>query len=226
MKKILNYFRKFFFAGFLVWFPLITTIVVVRYVVTLLDNLFSFIPKPYRLENLIGFEIPYFGIIVAVLIILITGIIVANYLGKSLVFYGENILDRIPLVRSIYKTIKQMTNALSTSKESFKSSCLIEYPRRGIWTLAFITKETKGEVQHKVSEEVVNVFVPTTPNPTSGFLLMVPKKDVIKLDMKPDDAIKMIMSAGIVMPEWNEDEHNIAPNQTYSTSNNPTNNNP
>ena len=152
-------------------------------------------------------HIPGLGVLLAAILVLTTGMIVANFLGKRLVVSLEHFLARIPLVRSLYAAIKQIMEAvLSTDAQSFRKVLLIEYPRKGVWSLAFLTSDNLGEVQAKTSSEVISVFIPTTPNPTSGFIIMVPKDDVIELDMAVEDGLKMIISLGVAVPPWQKDE--------------------
>ncbi|MCF6196771.1 MAG: DUF502 domain-containing protein [Emcibacter sp.] len=131
----------------------------------------------------------------------VLGFFAANFLGRTLIKIGEKILNRMPVVRSVYNTLKQIfETVISENKGSFQEVVLIEYPRKGLWAIAFISGENKGEIQRKMADDVVNVFLPTTPNPTSGFLLFVPKKDIIRLDMTPDEGAKYVISAGLVDP--------------------------
>jgi uncharacterized membrane protein len=193
--------KKYLIAGILVWLPLGVTVLVVKLFIDLMDRTLLLIPQQYRPEELLGMSIPGFGVILSVIIILITGMIAANLLGGKLVALWELILSRIPLVRSVYSAVKQLTETLfSSSGQSFRKVLMIEYPRKGLWTLAFQTGNGSGEAQQKTGEDVVNVYVPTTPNPTSGFFLMVPKQDVIELDMSVDEGLKMIISMGVVVP--------------------------
>jgi uncharacterized membrane protein len=148
----------------------------------------------------------------SVLIILFTGMIAANLLGGKLVALWESILARIPLVRSIYSAVKQLTETLfSPSGQSFRKVLLVEYPRKGAWTLAFQTGTDAGEAQQKTGEDVINIYVPTTPNPTSGFFLMIPRRDVIELDMSVDEGLRMIISMGVVVPKVKKPAEEVAP---------------
>lgn len=196
--------RKYFIAGLLVWIPLGVTVLVIKLLVDIMDRTLLFLPPQWRPDALIGFHIPGLGVVLSVAIVVGTGVVVANLLGRRLVAIWESILSRIPLVRTIYNGVKQMVETIfSTGGQSFRKVLLIEYPRRGIWSLALQTGGNLGEVQAKTGEEdVVAVFLPTTPNPTSGFVLMVPRKDVIELDMSVDDGLKMIISMGTAVPKW------------------------
>ena len=198
--------RKYIIAGLLVWMPLGITFLVIRAIVGLLDRTLLLLPEPYQPDNLLGMHIPGLGVLLAAILVLTTGMIVANFLGKRLVVSWEHFLARIPLVRSLYAAIKQIMEAvLSTDAQSFRKVLLIEYPRKGVWSLAFLTSDNLGEVQAKTSSEVISVFIPTTPNPTSGFIIMVPKDDVIELDMAVEDGLKMIISLVVAVPPWQKD---------------------
>jgi len=194
--------RKYLIAGLLVWLPLAATVVVIRLLINLLDKTILFIPPEWRPETVLGFSIPGFGVIVGIFILLVTGMLAANLLGRRLVAIWESILGRIPLVRTIYTSVKQVLETLfTTNSNSFRKVVLVEYPRKGIWTLAFQTGESGAEIRQKLEADVLSIFVPTTPNPTSGFFLMVPRQDIIVLDMSVDDGLKMIISAGVVIPK-------------------------
>lgn len=195
-ETILSIIRKWFLAGLLVSLPLILTFYIVTAVVDFFDALI--------IDNLVKREtwlksIPGFGLIVSAIIVLIIGFIATNFFGRFILKITEGILFKIPLVKNLYSTIKQIfETVLSSQSNSFKEVVLIEYPRVNCWTLAFITSTATGEIQQKTKDETLSVFIPTTPNPTSGFLLFVPKKDVIKLDMKPETAMKLIISGGVL----------------------------
>jgi len=197
MKRI----RRIIVAGLLVWLPLGVTIFIIRVLLDLLGQTYKIIPEFFRPENLLGFSIPGFGILLAVVIIFVTGLIAANFIGKSLVDWWESFLDKIPLVRSIYSPLKKFAElVLSDQTQSFSKVLLIEYPRKGLYSLCFQTSKNLGEIEEKSGVDVVCVFVPTTPNPTSGLILMVPQSDVIELDMSVEDGLKMIISLGVVVP--------------------------
>jgi uncharacterized membrane protein len=200
-------FRRYLVAGLLVWVPLGVTIFVLRVLIGLMDRSLLLVPEQYRPETLLGFAIPGLGIILTVLVVLITGLLVANFVGRSMVSLWESLLNRIPIVRTVYSGAKNFAEIVfSDSNESFKKVLLIEYPRKGIYSLAFQTATNLGEVQEKTGESVVCTFVPTTPNPTSGYIIIVPKKDIIELDMEIDEAFKMIVSLGVVVPTWRNDQ--------------------
>jgi uncharacterized membrane protein len=179
-----------------------------------MDRTLLLLPAPYRpeilLQQLFGTEnpiqIPGLGVILTILVLLITGVLAANIVGRAFVGGWESILDRIPVVRSVYGAAKNFAEIVfSDSSQSFKNVLLIQYPREGLYSLAFQTATELGEVQGRTGEEIVCCFVPTTPNPTSGFIVIVPKKDVTVLDMEVDEALKMIISLGVVVPTWHKD---------------------
>ncbi len=198
--------RKYLIAGLLVWMPLGITFLVVRAIVDFLDRSLLLLPEAYQPEHLLGVHIPGIGVILSVFLVLATGMIVANFLGKRMIQAWESLLARIPVVRNLYAGVKQILEAmLATDGKSFRKVLLVEYPRKGVWSLAFLTSRNLGEVQDKTGEQVVSIFIPTTPNPTSGFVLMVPEQDVIELEMTVEEGLKMIISMGVVVPEWKKD---------------------
>jgi len=198
--------RRYLVAGILVWVPLAVTYTLIRFVVGLMDRTLLLLPRQYRPEELLGFNIPGLGVILTIIVLLVTGLLAANFVGRAFVGGWESLLDRIPVVRSIYSAAKNFAEMVfSDSSQSFKRVLLIEYPRKGLYSLAFQTSTELGEVQGRKGEEIVCCFVPTTPNPTSGFIVIVPKKDVIVLDMEVDEALKMIISLGVVVPIWHKD---------------------
>lgn len=199
--------RKYLIAGLLVWMPLGITFLVVSAIVGFLDKILLLLPHQYQPDNLLGFHIPGLGVVLAIILVLATGMIVANLLGKRIIAAWESLLARIPIVRSVYAGVKQILEAvLATDAKSFSKVILIEYPRKGLWGLAFMTSDNLGEVQAKVGADLVSVFVPTTPNPTSGFVIMLAKEDVIELDMSVEDGLKLIISMGVVVPPWQKDK--------------------
>lgn len=203
--------RRYIVAGLLVWLPLGVTILLIRFGVEIMDRTLRVIPARYRpdflLQQLLDTAepvvIPGLGVILVFLILLITGVLAANFVGRAFVGGWESLLERIPVVRSIYSAAKNFAEIVfSDSSNAFKNVLLVEYPRKGIYSLAFQTSTDLGEVQARSGEEVIGCFVPTTPNPTSGFIILVPKRDVQVLDMEVDEALKMIISLGVVVPEW------------------------
>lgn len=192
--------RNYFISGLLFWIPLGLSIVVIKFFLELVNDI---VPPEYLPEALFNLDssIPGSGIIWVVLIIILTGALVSNFIGRKLVEVWEKILNKIPGFRGIYKALKQLSDTvLSPSGNSFKKALLVEYPRKGLWTIAFQTGQYQGEIAEKIGQEMINIYVPTTPNPTSGFFIMLPKSDVIELDMSVDEAFKLIISTGVVEP--------------------------
>jgi uncharacterized membrane protein len=195
--------RTYIVAGILIWLPIGVTIFLLRILIGLLDRSLLLLPQQYRPEEMLGFAIPGLGLILTLLVLLFTGILGANIVGKSMVGLWERLLERIPVVRSVYSGAKNFAEMVfSDSSQSFKRVLLIEYPRKGLYSLAFQTSSELGEVQGRTGEDVICTFVPTTPNPTSGFIIIVPRRDVIELDMEVDEALKMVISLGVVVPKW------------------------
>ena len=195
--------RKYLIAGLLVWVPLGVTVLVVRLVVDLMDRIQLLLPPTWRPEALLGFSVPGFGVLVALVVVLGTGIVVANLLGRRLVAAWEYVVDQIPLVRTIYTVAKQVVETLtSSSGDSFRRVLLIEYPRKGIWTLGSQTGSGFGEIDQATGRAMVSVFVPTTPNPTSGFVLFMPRDEVQELQMSVDEAMRLVISVGVAAPDW------------------------
>lgn len=200
-KSLMVIIRHYLLSGLLVWVPVWVTFVVLRFLVTTMDQTLLLIPLKYRPENLLGFNIPGLGVIFTLIILLVTGIIAANIFGKYLVDIWDRIIERIPLLSSVYKSVKQvMETMLSPEGKAFRKAMLVEYPRKGMWSVAFQTGEVYQELSNKTGEELVSVFIPTTPNPTSGFLMVMPKKDTIELDMKVEEAFRLVISLGVVHP--------------------------
>jgi uncharacterized membrane protein len=201
-------FRRYLVAGLLVWLPIGVTLFLLKILIALMDQTLLLIPYQYRPEEWLGFQIPGLGLLLTLLVLLATGLLVANIVGRSMVSLWESLLERIPIVRSVYSAAKNFTEIVfSDSNQSFKKVLLIEYPRNGVYSLAFQTSTNLGEVQGRTGEGVVCAFVPTTPNPTSGYIIIVPKKDVIELDMEIDEALRMIISLGVIIPTWKKDQH-------------------
>ena len=198
--------RTYFFAGILITAPVSLTIYLAWLFIRFVDEqVFSVIPQEYNPETYLPFSIPGIGLLLALVFLTLIGALTAGIIGRALNHLFEGILNRLPVIRSLYGAIKQiMETVLANKSSAFRECVLIEYPRKGMWTLGFITGTTKGEVQEKTAgataEEVINVFVPTTPNPTSGFLLFVPAQDIIRLKMPIEDGLKLVVSGGIVTP--------------------------
>jgi len=196
-------FRRYFLAGILVTSPILITVYVTWLIITFIDSqVDGMLPESLDFTKKLPHQIPGLGLVISIIVITFIGAITPGFIGRTLLKVGERILDNTPVVRSIYGAIKQiMETVMSTNSESFRDVVLVEYPRKGIWVIGFVTGETKGEVQTLNKETLINVFIPTTPNPTSGFLLFVPKKDLIYMKMKVEDAVKMVISGGIVTPK-------------------------
>jgi uncharacterized membrane protein len=193
--------KKYFITGLLVLVPLFITVWVLKTLVQTLDQSLLLLPVAWRPEAWLGVDIPGFGVILTVGIILATGLVATNIFGQQLIVLWEGLLVRVPVVKSIYSSVKQVSDTLfSDSGNAFRQALLIQYPRQGVWTIAFLTGTPGGDVSKHLQGEYVSVYVPTTPNPTSGFFLMLPKADVIELDMSVDQALKYIISMGTVAP--------------------------
>ncbi|MDZ7331013.1 MAG: DUF502 domain-containing protein [candidate division KSB1 bacterium] len=194
--------KTYFLTGLVVLIPLVLTVYIIWKLFYAIDGLLRGVVT----NVLERFGIPIssvgLGFISVILLILLTGLIAKNYFGRKLIQLGELIFARIPLINRIYRAIQQISNAFfSERREVFKKAVLIEYPRKGVYSLAFLTQDTKGEVQDRLSQDMVSVFLPTTPNPTSGFLLFVPKRDVIEMNMSIEEALKLVISGGVIAPE-------------------------
>lgn len=193
MKRI----RKLIVAGLVVLLPLIATIYILIFVFNLMDGIFGQI-----IESIIGRPLPGVGILFTLLLILLTGFLATNIFGKKLLSSLEQMISRVPIMNSVYSALKQVVEAFSPEKtNAFQRVAMLEYPRRGLWVIGFITGKSTGEVQRKTDHEVLNVFIPTTPNPTSGFLVFVPKEDVTFLEMSVEEGLKLIISGGVITPK-------------------------
>ncbi|HQT42887.1 MAG TPA: DUF502 domain-containing protein [Halothiobacillus sp.] len=200
--KKVSTLRKWLVAGVLVWAPLAITFWVINAVVGFMDQTILLLPRAYRPETLLGFNIPGLGAVMAVIIVLVTGALVANFLGRKLISMGESVLSRIPLVRSVYSAVKQVIETfVSQDSRSFRNVVLVEYPRKDCWSLAFLAGDPVVEVQEKTAQKLITVFVPTAPNPTSGFVIMVPEYELIELDMSVEEGFRMVISLGVVTPK-------------------------
>ena len=193
--------KRYFITGLLIWVPLAITAWVLALIVGVADQSLRLLPESVHPHNLLGFDIPGAGIVVTLVIILGTGLLAANFIGQSLVNWWEKLLARIPVVNSIYNGVKQVSDTLlSPTGMAFRQPLLVQYPHQGSWTIAFLTGEPGGDVVNHLAGEHVSVYVPTTPNPTSGFFLMFRKDQVIELNMDVDEALKYIISMGVVAP--------------------------
>jgi uncharacterized membrane protein len=199
---LLTRLRAYFLTGVIVTAPIgITIFLVWQFISFLDDQVDKLLPDQYNPETYLPFSLPGLGLLVTLAFLTLIGMLTAGFAGRSLIRLGERLLSRMPVVRSVYGTLKQIfETVLAESSRSFREVVLIEYPRRGIGAIGFVTGPTRGEIQNKADDELVNVFLPTTPNPTSGFLLFVPKRDLIPLDMTIEEGMKMVISGGIVAP--------------------------
>ena len=212
--------KRYLIAGLLVWVPLGITIWVLHFLLTSLDQVLVVLPESVQPRTLFGFDIPGLGVLVAFLILLLTGIVAANFFGQRLIRAWEAVLGRIPFVKSIYSSVKQVSDTLLSDKgNAFRKALLVEYPREGSWTIAFLTGNPDRSIAPYLSGEHVSVYVPTTPNPTSGFFLIVPRARVHELDMSVDEALKYIISMGTVAPRGSVEVSPGAPPVRLSSRN-------
>lgn len=194
--------RKYFITGLLVLVPLFITLWVLSTLIHIMDQSLLLLPSAWQPENVLGFNMPGLGAILTLLIIFVTGLIATNIFGQQLIAAWESFLSRVPFVKNIYSSVKQVSDTLfSDSGNAFRKALLVQYPRQGSWTIAFLTGAPGGDVSNHLTGDYVSVYVPTTPNPTSGFFLMMPRADVIELDMSVDEALKYIISMGTLTPK-------------------------
>lgn len=197
IKKLL---RRYFIAGLLFWLPIWATYVVVKFLITLMEGTLTLLPKKYQPDQLLGFHFPGLGLLFTIIILFITGLLVSNFIGHRLMQFWNMLVSRIPLIRSIHAAVKQVAEALlHPSGTSFKKVLLIEYPRRGVWSVGFLTSEHLLDTPTDCP--MITAFIPTTPNPTSGFLLVIPKTDVTELNISVEEALRLIISVGVVTPD-------------------------
>ena len=193
--------KRYFITGLLIWAPLGITIWVLSLIVGMMDQSILLLPIEWHPRSLFGFNIPGLGAVLTLLTVFVTGLLTANFIGQRLVRWWEALLHRIPVVRSVYQSVKQISDTVfSPSGQAFRQAVLVQYPRLGSWTIGFLTGAPGGEIARHLGEEMISIYVPTTPNPTSGFFLMVAKTDVIELDMSVEDALKYLISMGVVAP--------------------------
>jgi uncharacterized membrane protein len=211
--------RKYFVTGLLILVPLAITLWVLNLIVGTMDKSLLLLPVAWRPEALIGFAIPGIGTILTLLIIFLTGLATRNFIGKRVVGLWEAILRRIPVFNTIYSSVKQVSDTLfSSSGNAFRKALLVQYPRQGSWTIAFQTGVPGGDVRNHLVGDYISLYVPTTPNPTSGFFLMVPRADTIELDMSVDEALKYIVSMGVVTPDHFDKSAIIDPKKIQSNT--------
>jgi len=194
--------KKYLITGLLIWVPLVITVWVLSFLVETLDQSLLLLPVSWQPRSWIGFHIPGLGVLMTLAVVLATGVLAANIIGQRMVQYWEGLLARIPIFKSLYFSVKQVSDTLfSSSGLAFRKALLVQYPRQGSWTIAFLTGQPGGDVANHLKGDYVSVYVPTTPNPTSGFFLMMPAADVVELDISVDAALKYIISMGVVPPE-------------------------
>jgi uncharacterized membrane protein len=212
MRKIRNYL----IGGMLIWIPIMITVWVVRFLSGILDNSLLLLPPSWRPEAVFGTYIPGLGIILSLLLLLLTGVVVKNLFGGQIVAGLESLVRRIPVIGAVYSGAKTFSETVLTDKgTSFKQVLIVEFPRRGAWSIGFLTAEDLEEVRARTGEDMISVFVPTTPNPTTGFIIVVNRNEVVFLDMSVDEAFKMILTLGVVAPKWrnNPADDHLAPQQ-------------
>ena len=193
--------KRYFVTGLLIWIPLGITLLVLNWLISTMDQSLELLPSRLRPESLWGVHIPGFGTLLAIVVVFLTGLLATNFIGQRLVRFWEGVLARIPVVKSIYYGVKQVSDTvLADTGLAFRKVLLVQYPRQGSWTIAFQTGRPGGDVVNHLRGEYVSVYVPTTPNPTSGFFLMMPRTDVVELDMSVDEALKYVISMGVVSP--------------------------
>jgi uncharacterized membrane protein len=195
--------RNYLIAGLLIWIPVMVTVWVIRFLSGILDQSLLLLPPSWRPEALFGTYIPGVGVILSFLLLVVTGVVVRNLFGGQIVAGFENLVRRIPVIGAVYGGAKSFSETVLTDKgKSFKQVVLVEFPRKGLFSIGFITCEDMDEVQARTEQDVVCVFVPTTPNPTTGFLVAVDRNEIVRLDMTVDDAFKMLLTLGVVVPRW------------------------
>lgn len=210
-------FRNYLIGGLLVWIPIVVTVWVVRFLSGLLDNSLLLIPPSWRPEAIFGHYIPGVGIVLSLLVLFLTGLVVRNLFGHRIVMGIESLVRRIPVVGAVYGGAKTFSETVLTNKgTSFKQVLIVEFPRKGAWSVGFLTAENLEEVRARTGEDMISVFVPTTPNPTTGFIIVVRRSEVVFLDMSVDEAFKMILTLGVVAPTWKNKpvDGNLAPQQS------------
>ncbi len=206
--------KKYFITGLLIWVPLGITLWVLHLLVSTMDQTLLLLPEQFQTERWLGFHVPGMGVVLTLVVLFGTGLIAANILGQRLLFVWERVLGRIPFVNAVYHSVKQVSDTLfSSSGQAFRKALLVQYPREGSWTIAFLTGQPGGDVVNHLRGDYVSVYVPTTPNPTSGFFLMMPRADVIELDMSVDAALKYIISMGVVAPHGSGRRGGSVPNR-------------
>jgi uncharacterized membrane protein len=202
--------RRYMVAGILVWLPILATIWVVTFMLHLMDRTLLLLPSAYRPEALVGFTLPGVGLLFALIVVLLTGLLVTNLIGYRLLAWGEELLDRIPVVRTVYGGVKSFTESVLSQSNSFRKVVMVEYPRAGAWSIGFLTAEDVPEVSEKLGEPHAAVYISLALNATAGYLVIVPRRQVVELDMSVDAAMKMIITCGVVVPAAAADKAQLA----------------
>jgi uncharacterized membrane protein len=192
--------RRYLVSGVLVWLPILATIWVVSFMLHIMDRTLLLLPSAYRPQALVGFALPGAGLVFALVVVLLTGLLVTNLIGRRLVIWGEEILNHIPVIRSVYGGVKSFAESVLSQSASFRKVVLIEYPRTGTWSLGFLTAEDVPEVSRRLGEPHAAVYISAALNATAGYLVMVPRRQVLELEMSVDEAMKMIITCGVVVP--------------------------
>jgi len=204
--------KKYLITGLLIWVPLGITLWVLDLLVGIMDQTLRLLPEQFQTERWLGFHVPGMGVVMTLVVLFVTGLLARNLIGQRLLMFWEGALGRIPVVKSIYNSVKQVSDTLfSSSGHAFRKALLVQYPREGSWTIAFLTGLPGGDVVNHLGGDYLSIYVPTTPNPTSGFFLMMPKADVIELDMSVDEALKYVISMGVVAPGAGSGRNGKAP---------------
>jgi uncharacterized membrane protein len=196
-----SHIKRYFITGLLVWVPLVITLWVLDLLVSTMDRTLLLLPPQWRTENWLGLHVPGLGVVLTVLVVFLTGLLAANIIGQRLVAFWEGVLARIPVVNSIYNGVKQVSDTLfAPGGQAFRKALLVQWPQEGMWTIAFLTGTPGGDVTNHLQGDYLSIYVPTTPNPTGGYFVMVPRSRVVELDMTVDEALKYIISMGVVAP--------------------------
>ncbi len=195
--------RNYLIAGLLIWIPITVTVWVVRFVARILDQSLLLLPPSWRPEAIVGTYVPGVGIALSLLLLFLTGVLVRNLFGRQIVAGAESLMRRIPVIGAVYSGAKTFSETVLTDQgKSFKQVVMVEFPRKGVFSIGFITSDNLEEAQAKTAQDVTCVFVPTTPNPTTGFIILVPRDEVVRMDMTVDEAFKMLLTLGVVVPKW------------------------
>lgn len=193
--------RKWLFAGLLVVLPVAVTMWVLQWIVATLDQTLLILPEAWQPERLLGFHLPGLGVLLALFILLLVGAVASNFVGRKLLAWSDQVFHRIPVVRSIYSGVKQVSDTLfSENGHAFRTAVLVQWPRQGVWTIGFVTGQPGGDAANHLLGEWLSVYVPTTPNPTSGYFMMMPRNECIELRMSVDEALRYVISMGVVVP--------------------------